>query len=64
MFNLLSLWNLSAKEPDIPRHMLMTKEEMLQDALQDYYDNDNMSWDDLLNEVELIESMYDEGETQ
>ena len=46
---------------DIPDHFLMTKEEMLFDLAADYMQPDSdMSWDDLCEEAQLIEAMFED----
>lgn len=50
---------------DIPPQFLMTKEEMQEDLMHDYMQPDSdMSWDDLLDQMNDIDLMYDDGETQ
>ena len=63
MYKHLSLWNLDGRAPDAK--FFMTKEEMEYDLMEEYCQPDSeMSWDDLLNEMEMIQSMFEEGETQ
>ena len=63
MFKYLSIWNIDGRTQD--SKFFMTKEEMEYDLMEEYYQPDSeMSWDQLLEEMELIEAMYNDGETQ
>lgn len=49
----------------IPPQFLMTKEEMQEDLMHDYMQPDSdMSWDDLLDQMNDIDLMFDDGELQ
>ena len=69
MFNLNSVFKLAESTPkyfeDIPPQFLMTKEEMQEDLMHDYMQTDSdMSWDDLLEQMNEIDLMFDDGELQ
>lgn len=59
-FKYLSIWNLDGKGwKDVPKEFLMTQEEMEYDLMEEYCQPDSdMSWDDLLNEMEMIGNMF------
>ena len=62
-FKYLSIWNWDGRAPD--SKFFMTKEEMEHDLMEEYCQPDSeMSWDQLLEEMEMIQSMYEEGESQ
>lgn len=65
MFNLLSIITSEKTTPkyieDIPPQFLMTKEEMQEDLMHDYMQPDSdMSWDDLLDQMNDIDLMFDD----
>ena len=69
MFNLESAFRLAKITPtyaeDIPPQFRMTKEEMQEDLIHDYMQPDSdMSWDDLLDQMNDIDLMFDDGELQ
>ena len=65
MFNLLSTIMSGKTTPKyiegIPPQFLMTKEEMQEDLMHDYMQPDSdMSWDDLLDQMNEIDLMFDD----
>ena len=55
MFNFLSMFSSDTTTPKSIK--TMTKEEMLNDILEDFQ-NDRITWEEFLEEVEIVEEMY------